>query len=129
MNKILIVDDEKSIRGFIKNIVKTLNYDSLEAENGEEALEIYKNEQVDLCIVDVRMPKLNGLEFLKKVKKFDSNAIVIIMSAYPSAENIIKMIEEDGYTYITKPIDVNKIIDLINSGLKVRKEKLKVQKQ
>jgi len=118
--RILIVDDEPSICTFLSDIVKKMNHLPLTAANGKEALDTFRKETIDLSIVDIKMPEMDGIEYLGRVKKLDPHAVVIIMTGYPSAETIIETIEEDGYTYIAKPLEVNRIMDLIERGLAFR---------
>lgn len=125
MARILIVDDEPSIRSFMHELVQRLGHESIEAENGKEALDKFRRESIDLSIVDINMPKLDGIGFLEAAKQLDPNAVVIMMTGYPSAETIIQTIEDDGYTYIAKPLQVERVKDLIQRGLEFRELRLK----
>ena len=124
MANILIADDEISVRTLLCRIVKKMNHKPVDASNGREALEKFKKESIALSIVDLNMPELDGLGYLKKVKKIDPGAVVIIVTGYPSAETIVETIEDDGYTYIAKPIHVEQIKDLIEHGLASREARL-----
>ena len=124
MPNILIVDDEEYVRRFLRGVVERLNHKAVEAGDGKDALEKFRQESVDLSIVDVNMPEMDGIVFLEEVKKMDPNAVVIMMTGYPSAETIIQTIEDDGYTYIAKPIKIEHIRDLIDKGLDFRKKRL-----
>ena len=117
MANILIADDEELVRSFIKRIVEGLGHTSFPAANGKIALDIFKKHPIDLSFVDVRMPEMDGLTFLHEAKKLKPNSVVIIITGYPSAEAITETIEDQGYTYITKPLSVQQIIDLIQRGL------------
>jgi len=123
--RILIADDETSVRTFICKVVKEMGHTPVEAGNGREALRRFQEESIDLSIVDVKMPEIDGIGYLKQVKKENPHAVVIVMTGYPSAETIIKTIEDDGYTYITKPLRVDRIVDLIERGLKFREARLR----
>lgn len=124
MAKILIVDDEKEIRGFLSRVVERLGHEAVEASDGVAALDVYHKEEIDLAFVDITMPKMGGIEYLEKIIAEDPAAIVIIMTGYPSAETIIKTIEDDGYTYIAKPFTVDLVEELILRGLSARANKL-----
>ncbi|MCK5146767.1 response regulator [bacterium] len=117
MARILVVDDEAEIRKFLSRIMKHMGHDVLEAPDGQVALTIFQDEEIDLSFVDINMPGMNGITFLEEVKVLDPSAIVIIMTGYPSADTIMKTIEDDGYTYITKPFHVEQIKDLVLRGL------------
>lgn len=81
-SKVLVVDDDEDIRYLVQMIISEMGYDYLEAENGEEAFEKYKLHKPDLVISDIRMPKLDGLELLQKIKKDNPNVPCILMSGY-----------------------------------------------
>lgn len=121
MATILIADDEQAVRKVIIKIVKEMGHSAIEAINGKDAWTKFQKNAIDLSIVDVKMPQMDGITFLKKVKKKNPHSVVIVMTGYPSAETIIETIEDDGYTYIVKPIRISHIQDLIERGLKVQK--------
>ncbi|MCD6117276.1 response regulator [bacterium] len=124
MAKILVVDDEAPFRSFLSDVIKRIKHQAVEAENGRVAWDIYQKEKIDICLVDVNMPEMDGIGFLDKVKKEDPASIVIMMTGFPTAETIIETIEDDGFTYISKPVDVPVIIDLIERGLAARKKRI-----
>ena len=125
MANILIADDVDMVRRFIRRIVEDLGHTPIEAENGEVAWAKYQKQPTDLCIVDVKMPEMDGVTFLRKVKEADPYAVVIMVTGFPSADTITETIEEEAYTYVTKPIKVDQMRDLIERGLEYRKAQLK----
>jgi len=118
--KIMIVDDEETVRMFLKRVVEEMGHTAIEAENGVQGLDLLADNQIDLFFVDVYMPKMNGIGYLEKVKKMDPNAVIIMMTGHPSADTIVETIEDDGYTYISKPMKVEHVQDLITRGLAAR---------
>ena len=118
--RILVVDDEAEIRRFINRIITALGHEVIEAPDGQTGLNRFQDETIDLSFVDINMPGMNGITFLEEVKIIDPSAIVIIMTGYPSADTIMKTVEDDGYTYITKPFQVEQIKDLVHRGLAAR---------
>ncbi|HHS12633.1 MAG TPA: response regulator [bacterium] len=114
---ILIVDDEEVYRDFIAEVVKRMGHTPVLASDGNEALDTFKRLKISLSIVDIRMPGMNGLEFLSRIKKTDPAAVIIMMTGFPSADTIVKTIEADGYTYITKPVQIDYLMDIIQRGL------------
>ena len=78
--RLLIVDDEKLIRDVIKTYAETENYETVEAENGLKALEIVKNKKIDLIVLDIMMPKLDGIETANIIRK-DKSIPIIMLSA------------------------------------------------
>jgi two-component system response regulator PilR (NtrC family) len=120
MAQILIVDDEAEIRRFLSRIMTHMGHQVLEAPDGQAALAIFQDEHVDVSFVDINMPGMNGITFLEEAKVLDPEAIVVIMTGYPSADTIMKTIEDDGYTYITKPFHVEQIKDLVERALEAK---------
>lgn len=125
MANILIVDDEESIRHLLSSIVTRIGHNPIEAPDGKAAVEKFKEIKIDLSFVDINMPKLDGIGYLEAVKEIDPKAVVIMMTGYPSAETIIQTIEDDGYTYIAKPLEINRVVDLVERGLEFREARLR----
>ena len=128
MANILIADDESGVRVFLSRVTKEMGHDVHEASDGKEALELFKKGNIDLSIIDINMPQMNGICYLESVKEIDPAAVVIMMTGMPSAETIIETIEDDGYTYITKPMEIEQIKDLVLRGLDFRKKCLDERK-
>ena len=124
MSTILIADDEANIRNFLARVVEGMGHQIVIAENGKDAFDQYLQNDIDISIVDVNMPQVDGIQYLEKVKEKDPNAVVIVMTGYPSAETIIETIEDDGYTYITKPLEVDRIKDIVVHALNFRAQRL-----
>ena len=115
--KLLIVDDEKLIRDVIKEYAENEKFDCLEAENGIEALEVIKNEKIDLVILDVMMPKMDGFSFLREMKK-ESNAPVIILSARDEEYDKLAGFDLNADDYLTKPFSPKELIARIKAVLR-----------
>jgi len=122
--KILVVDDERSVRSLLAEMVQKMGHEAIKAENGKDAWEKFQSESVDLSIVDINMPEMDGIAYLEEVKKIDHHAVVIMMTGYPSADTIIQTIEDDGYTYVAKPLEIERMMDLVQSGLAFRQMRL-----
>lgn len=116
MYKILIVDDEALMRRGIKSLVNfdELNIDEVfEASNGEEALETFKNNKIDLVLCDINMPKINGLDFARTIKKISPSVKIALITGYnyfDYAQQAIKIGVED---YILKPVSKSDIREVI----------------
>jgi two-component system response regulator AtoC len=123
--KVLIADDESGIRRYLRKMISEMGHIAIDVPDGREALRIFREESVDLSIVDVNMPVMGGLAFLEEAKKQDPDAVIIIMTGYPSAETIVKTIEQDGYTYMAKPINPAHLRDLVEHGLATREQRLR----
>jgi DNA-binding NtrC family response regulator len=122
---ILIADDVDMVRRFVRRIVEDLGHIAIEAENGEIAWTKFQKQQIDLSVVDVKMPEMDGVTFLHKVREIDPHAVVIMVTGFPSSDTLTETIEEEAYTYITKPLKVDQMRDLIERGLEYRNAQLK----
>jgi len=124
-DKILVADDEQSMREFLDIMLKKEGYKVSLASNGEEVVKVVENDLFDLILLDIRMPKLDGISALKKIKANSPETIVIMITAYASADTAIKAMKEGAYDYITKPFKVEEIKLIIKNAL----EKKNLQKE
>jgi len=124
-DRILVADDEQSMREFLDIMLKKEGYKVSLASNGEEVLKLIDKDLFDLVLLDVRMPKLDGIGVLKKIKITSPETIVIMITAYASADTAIKAMKEGAYDYITKPFKVEEIKLIIKNAL----EKKNLQKE
>lgn len=115
--RLLIVDDEKLIRDVIKTYAETENYETVEAENGLKALEIVKNKKIDLIVLDIMMPKMDGMTFLEEVKKI-GNIPVIILSARNEEYDKLRGFDLGTDDYLTKPFSPKELLARIKAILK-----------
>jgi two-component system response regulator PilR (NtrC family) len=116
-DKILVADDEQSMREFLEIMFKKEGYHVSLASNGEEVLKLAEKEIFDLVLLDIRMPRLDGISVLKKLKAISPETIVIMITAYASADTAIKAMKEGAYDYITKPFKVEEIKLIIKNAL------------
>lgn len=107
--KILIVDDEKLVRWSLHENFQKEGYQVDMAEDGAEALSKAEKTQYDLVLLDIRLPVINGIDVLHKMKKIDSHLIVIMMTAYGDIETAVEAMKAGAYDYINKPFNVNEI--------------------
>ena len=117
MKRILIVDDDIATCQQLSLTLKTMGYDTVVAHDGEEALGVFDQGDVDLVIADIIMPKLSGTELLQKINDRNKDVRVIIMTGIPSKESILDTIEHEGFTYLTKPIQMETMTYLIDRAL------------
>lgn len=115
--KILIVDDEKLIRDVIKTYAEEENFECLEAENGLEALDIINKQSIDLIVLDIMMPKMDGMSFLETLKK-EKNIPVIILSARTEEYDKLRGFDLGTDDYLTKPFSPKELIARIKAILK-----------
>jgi two-component system response regulator PilR (NtrC family) len=124
-DKILVADDEQSMREFLDIMLKKEGYKVSLASNGEEVVKLMDSDLFDLVLLDIRMPKLDGISTLKKIKAIAPETVVIMITAYASADTAIKAMKEGAYDYITKPFKVEEIKLIIHNAL----EKKNLQKE
>lgn len=123
--KILIVDDEENIRFVLSEAMERMGYYYDTAKDGEEALIKIRNNDFDLVILDIKMPKIGGIDVLKELKKISPLTTVVVITAFGSNEIALQAISEGAYDYFTKPFDLNEIRVVIKRAL----EKTHLQKQ
>ncbi len=109
MKKILIVDDEKEIVEFIKNFLRRRGSRVFTAVNGKEAEDIFDLNKPDIVLLDITIPGVNGLDLLKKFKKQNKKAVVIMVTGRNDPESLSKAKSYGAYKYITKPLDLREL--------------------
>lgn len=121
--RVLIVDDEAELR---KSVISTLSgltdfeLSLAEADNGKLAVEKFKSTDWDLVLMDVRMPELDGLEALKMIKAHDPRTFVVLMTAHSNLQDAILAIKEGAYDYLEKPVQPQKLIEIISRADEAR---------
>ena len=108
--RLLIVDDEKLIRDVIKTYAETENYETVEAENGLEALEIIKNQKIDLIVLDIMMPKMDGFTLTEQLRNANYDMPILIITALDGLEDKRRGFRAGTDDYMVKPIDVNEMV-------------------
>jgi len=117
MKKILICEDEQDTQDSLKNILERNEYEAYSAFDGKEAIEKIKEVNPDLVILDIRMPKLNGLEVAGEIRKFDKNVKIIFITAFQSHELSKEAAKYDIIDYIVKPAAAEDILKVIKESL------------
>jgi len=117
METILIVDDEKNYPRILSAVLEEEGFETFCANSGYEALEILKNIDVDLVLTDMKMPKMDGIELLEKIKDKDKNIPVIMMTAHGTVDKAVEAMQKGAYSYILKPFDNNRLIIFVNKAI------------
>jgi signal transduction histidine kinase len=107
MKKILIVDDEQDIRDVLSIALADMGYDVVPAENGEEALALFQQSQPPVVLTDIKMPRLDGLELLQKIKQENPETEVIMITGHGDMDLAVKSLKFEATDFITKPINVD----------------------
>jgi len=130
--RILVVDDEKSMREFLAIMLRKEGYEVIVADGGESALDVLRREQVDLIVTDVRMPRTDGLAVLKAAKDLSPNTVVLVITAFASTETAVEAMKLGAYDYITKPFKLDEIKLIVANALerkRLRDENLSLKRQ
>lgn len=117
MSKILIIDDEKVIRATLREILEYEKYIVTEAQDGEEGLAKLQEEEYDLVLCDVKMPKMDGIEVLEKAKELEKSPQFIMISAHGSIETAVEATKKGAFDFIPKPPDLNRLLLTVRNAL------------
>ncbi|MFJ7977778.1 response regulator [Peribacillus sp. JNUCC 23] len=107
--KVLIVDDQFGIRILLNEVLHKEGYDTFQAANGVQALDIVTNHSPDLVLLDMKIPGMDGIEILKRMKQIDADIRVIIMTAYGELDMIQEAKDLGALTHFAKPFDIDDI--------------------
>jgi DNA-binding NtrC family response regulator len=117
MADILIIDDEKAIRKALTEILTAEGYKTEEAGDGEEGLKKFKERSYDVVLCDIKMPKLDGIEFLQKATESNSDVPVIMISGHGNIETAVDAVKKGAFDYISKPPDLNRMLITIRNAM------------
>jgi len=117
MPTILIIDDEKAIRKTLTEILGYEGYKIDEASDGEEGLNKFRVKSYDLVLCDIKMPKLDGIEFLEKAKEISPEVPIIIISGHGNIETAVEAVKKGAFDYISKPPDLNRLLITLRNAM------------
>ena len=117
MADILIIDDEKAIRKTLTEILTFEGYKIDEASDGEEGLKKFKEKTFDLVLCDIKMPKMDGIEFLEKAGEVNADVPIIMISGHGNIETAVEAVKKGAYDYISKPPDLNRLLITIRNAM------------
>ena len=126
--RILIVDDEDTIRNLFKDVLEDEGYSTATAANAGAALGLLADERYDLVVTDLKMPGMGGIEFIQRIKEQYDDIVIIVMTGYATVETARAVTKEGAYDYIIKPCDVSEIRESIDNALarhRLEKEKIR----
>ena len=121
-SNILVVDDEQTIRELITDLLESKGYRVITATDGEDAVEKVSAETFDLFIIDMAMPKMDGMTLLKEIKKVQPLAVVIVLTGFSSIEGAVNAVHAGAYQYISKPIKAQELYDLVEKAIEYSQE-------
>ena len=130
--KILIVDDETIMRNSLTKWLEGDDFTPIAVSSGMQALEILEKDEPDVILVDIKMPGMDGITLLKKLKEKHENIPVIMITAYATVENAIESMKEGAYDYVMKPFPPEKISYLLKRIVehqRLAKENIRLKKE
>jgi two-component system nitrogen regulation response regulator NtrX len=116
--RVLIVDDEESVRKSLEKLLAYEKYATFSAADGESALEVVNNELVDLVLLDIKMPGMDGLEVLEKIKGIRSDLPVVIISGHGTISTAVEATKLGAFDFLEKPIDLDRLLLTVRNGIK-----------
>ncbi len=119
METILIVDDEKNYPPVLSAVLEEEGFETLTANSGQNALEILENSDVDLVLTDMKMPRMDGIQLLERIKARDSNLPVIMMTGHGTVEKAVEAMQKGALNYILKPFDNRRLIIYVNKAIEL----------
>lgn len=123
--RIMVVDDEKGMCDFLRYLLEGEGYEVDHANSAIEALSKLEENSYHLVLADIKMPGMDGLEMLRRIKAIDEDIVVIVMTGYSSLETAIKAIKYNAHNYLTKPFDdPDAVLAAVENGLAERRETL-----
>ena len=116
MANILIIDDEKAIRKTLTEILAFEGHKIEEAADGEEGLKKFSEKNYDVVLCDIKMPKMDGIEFLEKAKQHNADIPIIMISGHGNIDTAVDAVKKGAYDYISKPPDLNRLLITIRNA-------------
>ena len=131
---VLIIDDEQNIRDGSERILIKTGYSVLKAPGGDEGLKIIKNDTISIVLLDLKMPGMDGIEVLERIREFDDTIIVIIITGFATIETAIEAMKQGAYDFIPKPFKPEQLRLTVNRAsekirLKLETEKLEQERK
>jgi len=117
MAKILIIDDEKSIRKTLREILEYEKYQVDEAADGFEGIELIKKDKYTIILCDIKMPKMDGIEVLDKIMLLSSDTPVVMISGHGNIETAVEAVKKGAFDFIAKPLDLNRLLVTIRNAM------------
>ncbi|AKJ43375.1 acetoacetate metabolism transcriptional regulator AtoC [Pragia fontium] len=124
--RILIVDDEENVRRMLATVFTHDNHQVICAEDGQQALELFQQQTPDVVLMDIRMPKLNGMEALQVMRQLNQDTPIILMTAYAAVETAVEALRLGAFDYVIKPFDLDELKIMIGRAMQLREMKQEI---
>jgi DNA-binding NtrC family response regulator len=116
-HNVLIIDDEKAIRKTLNEILSFEGYKIKEAANGEEGLKLFSEKPFDVVLCDIKMPKIDGLEFLNKASEMNPDVPIIMISGHGNIDTAVEAVKNGAFDYLSKPPDLNRLLITLRNAV------------
>jgi len=127
--RILVVDDEKAVLESFREILELKGYSVDTAENGQEAIKKSKASFYNLALLDIRLPDMEGIELLAKMKETTPKMVKIMVTGYPSLQNAIEAVNKGADSYIVKPANMDELLNKVKEHLQKQEEAQKYSEE
>jgi CheY-like chemotaxis protein/anti-sigma regulatory factor (Ser/Thr protein kinase) len=117
MSKILVVDDDKPTRHILQTVLTNAGFSTAVARDGVEALKSLGADRFDLLLLDVWMPRMNGLELLAKLRATEARPRVVVMTSDDAPETLLKAVREQAFKYVHKPVEATQLLETVREAL------------
>jgi two-component system nitrogen regulation response regulator NtrX len=117
MSKILVIDDEKSIRNTLKDVLEYEKYQVDLAEDGRTGIELFSNNSYDVVLCDIKMQEMDGIEVLEKLQDISTLTPVIMISGHGNIDTAVEAIKKGAYDFLEKPLDLNRLLITIRNAM------------
>ena len=116
MHTVLVVDDEIGPREALRMILQN-KYKVIATDNPQEVMDIVSSKIVAVVMLDIKMPKVDGIKLLKEIKVIAKDTEIVLITAYPSVQSAVEAMQYGAYDYVIKPFDKEKIKEVVNKGI------------
>jgi anti-anti-sigma factor len=123
-NLILVVDDEPEICGEISGFLTRKGYRVVLAHNGNDAIELFQKQKPILVLTDYKMPGMNGIDLLRRIKSMQKEIHVVLISGAADSKTIVAAIKEDAFDFLMKPIDMKQLLAIVATAIEKTKEQI-----
>lgn len=124
--KVLIIDDESDVRDVLKFHLSENNYQIIEAENGQEGMDLLKSgdnlSNVGVILCDIRMPKVNGIECIQYIRQEAPGIPIVVVTGFPDTQMAVNLLNEGVKDYLVKPVEKEKLVSTVNNLIAAGKE-------
>jgi DNA-binding response OmpR family regulator len=117
LKKILVIDDEPTIRLLLREAITEWGYDFLEAARAQKGIDIISSEKVDLVLLDIQLPQMNGLDAIQKIREINQDVPVFMLTAFHNLKDVVSMLDVTIQDFIAKPFDIDELYEKIKKEL------------